>query len=100
MIIVQRRTIWKSCFALAILACFLAIIWRHFSQSEKIFFLAKHGAADWILFPKAPDSKLHKAMSLSAEFRRNFVLKNVPAQATLSLRAFQQHSVRVNGQPL
>ncbi|MDB6125929.1 MAG: Photosystem assembly protein Ycf3 [Pedosphaera sp.] len=96
----QNHTRWLSALVVAVLVGGLTVLWQHCTHDSKINFLPAHGPAQWILYPKAPDGKLHKSMALSAEFRRSFILKNVPAQADLTLRAFQQSLVLINGQPL
>ena len=75
------------------------IVWqcRH---DPRIPFLPGAGPAEWIVYPKPPDTTPHHAVPLWAEFRRAFTLPAQPAAATLAVRVFRQGAVRVNGQPV
>ncbi|HOC56794.1 MAG TPA: tetratricopeptide repeat protein [Verrucomicrobiota bacterium] len=75
-------------------------VWWLCRHDHSIPFLPQAGAAEWIVYPKPPDTVPHGAAPLWAEFRRSFVLAAKPAAATLSVRAFKQGTVRVNGQPV
>jgi tetratricopeptide (TPR) repeat protein len=61
-------------------------------------FLAKAGPAEWIVYPKPPDTTPHGAMQCSAVFRRSFAVANLPPTAALSVRAFRQGRVAINGE--
>ncbi len=70
-------------------------------RSPSSRFLPPHEAAEWILYPAPPQSftfVLHYEQQ--AIFRRTFELSEAPAHATLRVRAFQNCSVRLNGQPI
>jgi hypothetical protein len=61
-------------------------------------FLLAAGPAEWIVYPKPPDATPHNAMPFWAVFRRSLTLTAAPATAKLSVRAFKQGMVRINGQ--
>jgi len=69
-------------------------IGRHDGQ---INFLTARGPAQWILYPKPPDGKLHKSAELSAEFARTFALDAVPEHAWLTVCAMKRCEVTING---
>lgn len=75
-------------------------VWWQCRHDHRIPFLPQAGAAEWIVYPKPPDTTPHGATPLWAEFRRSFALAAKPAVATLSVRAFKQGTVRINGQPV
>ena len=95
----QRRVtlallIGVPAFALAGLAWFA---W-HGSQSR---FLPPDAAADWIHYPVPPQvSSLAVRYEQHSIFRRTFELTELPASAWLRVRAFQDCSVTLNGQPV
>jgi tetratricopeptide (TPR) repeat protein len=73
-------------------------LWWLCCHDNSIPFLAETGSAGWIVYPKPPDTKPHGALPLWTVFRRSFTLQAAPATAKLSVRAFKQGTVRINGQ--
>lgn len=63
-------------------------------------FLSAAGAAQWIIYPKPPDTNPHGAAELPARFRRSFALGSARGPANLTLRAFNSGEVEINGQPV
>jgi tetratricopeptide (TPR) repeat protein len=64
-------------------------------------FLPPDEAAQWVVYPASPQPftfVLHYEQH--ANFRRTFELAEAPAHATLRVRAFQNCSVQLNGQPI
>jgi tetratricopeptide (TPR) repeat protein len=75
-------------------------LWWLCRYDSGIPFLPAAGPAEWIVYPKPPDTSPHGAMPFWAVFRRSFTLTAAPATAKLSVRAFKQGMVRINGQPV
>ncbi len=75
-------------------------LWWLCRYDSGIPFLPEAGSAQWIVYPKPPDTTPHGAMPFSAVFRRSFTLTAAPATAKLSARAFKQGKVSINGQPV
>ena len=73
-------------------------VWRLCRYDSNIPFLPAAGPAEWIVYPKPPDTARHSAVPFWAVFRRSFTLPRAPASAALSVRAFRQGEVRINGQ--
>jgi len=74
--------------------------WWLSRHDNNVPFLSKAGPAEWIVYPKPPDTTPHGAMDCSAVFRRSFTVASVPSTATLSARTFRQGRVIINGQPV
>ncbi len=72
-------------------------VWWTCRHDSRYPFLPKAGPAEWIVYPKPPDATPYSAVPFRAVFRRSFSLKSVPASATLSVRAFRQGAVQING---
>ena len=72
-------------------------LWWKCSRDSSIYYLARHGATEWIVFPKPPDTQGRPEAELFAEFRRRFALEQPPTQATLTMRTFQRGVVTLNG---
>jgi tetratricopeptide (TPR) repeat protein len=66
-------------------------------HSDSIAFLPASSGAQWILYPKPPDSKTSHTYPVKATFERTFILNTLPASASLTARAFKCASVTVNG---
>jgi tetratricopeptide (TPR) repeat protein len=71
-------------------------LWWGARHDNSVPFLAKQGPAEWIVYPKPPDTTMHAAMQCSAVFRRSFSVAHVPSTARLSVRAFRQGTVAIN----
>jgi tetratricopeptide (TPR) repeat protein len=82
-----------------VLVCAGAFWWiaRH---DESTPFLPAAGPADWIVYPNPPDTTPHPAMYTWAVFRRSFTVPRVPSTAILTVRAFRQGAVVINGHTL
>lgn len=85
---------------LGLLAVGFAGFWWSATRSSHFRFLPQRAPADWILYATPPDTEMHPAAPMWTVFRREFVLPNAPATATLALRAFANFSVRLNDQAL
>ena len=72
-------------------------LWWLCRYDSSIPFLPDAGSAEWIIYPKPPDTTPHDAMPFWAVFRRSFTLTAAPATAKLSARVFKQGMVRING---
>lgn len=87
--------------AIAAVAGWLA--WRCWFD-DKIRFLPRHGPAEWILYPNAPDIAAHDVVKpgreLSAVFRRTVILEKVPARVAVQMRALESFGLQINGQPV
>ncbi len=85
--------------AVAAIAGWLA--WRC-RFDDKIRFLPRHGPAEWILYPNAPDIAAHdvakRGGELSAIFRRSVVLEKVPAGVSIQICALENFGLQINGQ--
>ena len=64
---------------------------------DKAAFLWDYSPARWILYPRPFGLKTHLLVPLDAVFRRSFLLKSVPANARLCVRAFRACTIRLNG---
>ena len=93
---VNRRLIVLILLGVAVCAAWL--VWRC-RRDPAVPFLPASGNAEWIVYPKPPDANPHYMGGLPAVFRRQFLLTNVPAQATLTLRAYTHAQLTVNGRP-
>ena len=76
-----------------------ALAWIGWSDPA-INFLSGDSRAEWIVFPAAVDARAHWFASLDATFRREFLLKNQPATARLSVRAMRRAEMKINGVPI
>jgi hypothetical protein len=74
--------IWIATFAGMAMSALAWIAW----SDPAINFLSRDSRAEWIVFPVAVDARAHLFASLDATFRREFLLKNQPATARLSVR--------------
>ena len=72
-------------------------LWWLCRHDCSIPFLPGGGSAEWILYPKPPDAHMHKAMPVWAVFQQSFTLAAIPARADLTVRAFKEGVVRING---
>jgi tetratricopeptide (TPR) repeat protein len=72
-------------------------LWWLCRHDSSVPFLPDGGLAQWIVYPKPPDTTPRRVLPIWAVFRRSFTLTAAPATAQLSLRAFQHGEVRING---
>ncbi len=70
-----------------------------FLRSSSLPLLPAARGAEWVLYPKPLEGTRHRAVPLTATFQRSFVLAASPAQAVLTLRAFSEAAVTLNGHP-
>jgi hypothetical protein len=78
-----------------------ALGWLYRSaKSSKTNFLPTISGAEWIIYPKAPEGRIHPHLELATVFRRSFVLNEVPAQTELRTCAFHRYSLLLNGREL
>jgi tetratricopeptide (TPR) repeat protein len=87
----------------SILAALLAVaggLWWLCTHSNGIAFLPSKPGAEWIVYPRSPDTVIHRAVPLIALFRHTFTLDTLPARATLAVRACKSAVVVINGQTL
>ena len=93
----NRPVVWLIAGAL-LLGC--GWVWRLCQYDSGYPFLPRLGPAEWIVYPKPPDATPHNATPFWAVFRRSFKLEALPPAATLSVRAFKQGAVHINGRPV
>jgi tetratricopeptide (TPR) repeat protein len=91
--LLNRRT--AGCILL-LLACG-GWLWWKCRHDSTIPFLPVKSSAQWIVYPKPPDTIPRHAAALPATFTRSFSLTAMPATARLSVRAFKEGTVRING---
>src|SRR5215470_6985193 len=91
-----HRAIWITLFA-GFTMWILAWIARNDST---INFLPRDRRAEWIVFPAAVDARARWFVSPDATFRHEFVLKDQPVTAGLSVRAMRRCEVKINGTPI
>jgi tetratricopeptide (TPR) repeat protein len=75
-------------------------LWWAARHDSNVPFLPASSPAEWIVYPKPPETTQHGAMQCSAVFRRAFTVAQVPPSATLSIRAFRQAAVVINAHPV
>jgi tetratricopeptide (TPR) repeat protein len=91
---VNRRVV--LCLVGAVLAAAGGLWWEARVRPD-ISFLPARAPAEWIVYPKPPDSQAPLAADLDGEFRRVFTLAKVPASAVLAVCGLKQCSVMING---
>jgi tetratricopeptide (TPR) repeat protein len=70
------------------------------THSSASRFLPPSGPGEWIVYPVPIDPGTQYAGARKAEFHRSFSLGEVPQTGFLSICAFEQHTVTVNGSRL
>jgi tetratricopeptide (TPR) repeat protein len=90
----NRPVLWLIA-AAVLLGC--GELWWLCCRDSSIPFLPAAGSAEWIVYPKPPDTTPRTAAPFWAVFRRSFHLAAAPAKAKLAVRAFKQGTVRING---
>jgi tetratricopeptide (TPR) repeat protein len=93
----QRRAV--AVIAAGVLIC-AGYFWWLAWQDDSTPFLPAASPAQWIVYPKPPDTRPHGAMQSWAIFRRSFTVANVPSTVKLSVLAFRQGLVVINGHTL
>jgi len=78
----------------------MSILARIAWHDPAINFLPADRRAEGIVFPGVVDARAHWFASLDATFRREFVLKNQPPIARLSIRGMRRVEVKINGVPV
>jgi tetratricopeptide (TPR) repeat protein len=73
--------------------------WSAVHRSE-IGFLPTRPGAEWIIYPKAAEGRIHPQIKLGTVFARSFVLEEVPENPNLKIAGFHAYSVLLNGKPL
>jgi tetratricopeptide (TPR) repeat protein len=84
----------------AILTALLAAaggIWWLCERSDTIAFLPARPGAEWIIYSQPPETAARRAYPVRATFKRAFRLDAPPVHATLTIRAFKNANVSVNG---
>jgi tetratricopeptide (TPR) repeat protein len=94
----------ESRLALALVVCsalggFGWLWWSAVKRSE-VNFLPSLAGAEWIIYPKAAEGKIHPRLRLGTVFRRTFVLNEVPDQSSLGVAGFHEYSIVLNGEVL
>jgi tetratricopeptide (TPR) repeat protein len=77
-----------------------AFLWWLCRWDNQIPFLPAARPAEWIVYPRPPDTLPHQAAPVVAVFRRAFELPTAPSSVKLSVRAFKEGKVSLNGQPV
>ncbi len=72
-------------------------LWWMCARNETIAFLPARAGAEWIVFPKQAEGAAHGAMPVTVAFQHAFTLNIQPATATLSVCAFREAAVAING---
>lgn len=73
-----------------------ALFWSVCRQSEVPFF-SDDRPARWIVYPTVPDLVVRPDGPWRTEFRRRFSLEKVPRGARLTVKAFKEFNVSLNG---
>ena len=94
----QRKLILLVCTGGLLAAAFW--LWRAAHRDPDIAYLPRHAPAEWIVYPKPTVPYLQAVAELPALFRRSFSVPQVPAKATLSVRAFRTCLIAINGRTL
>src|SRR5687767_14694683 len=76
----------------------LGFLWWKCKFDNSIHFLPAYSQAEWIVFPTPPSAVTRQSPELVAEFRRTFVLPRAPDYSSLSIIAFRDIGVFINGQ--
>jgi tetratricopeptide (TPR) repeat protein len=75
----------------------LAGLWWNCNRRPEINFLPALGLAEWIVYPTAPDMRIHPHLELPSIFKTSFDLKTVPSQALLKIAGFHRYTLLING---
>lgn len=77
-----------------------AALWWLCDRCGSIAFLPARPGAEWIVTPRPLEANKREMVSVCAAFRRSFQLGESPSQVQLSLCAFKNATVNLNGQQL
>ena len=80
-----------------IFLAFLGWIYWQAVDGNGMAFLDRRTPAEWILYPKPPDGRVHRSADLSTKFHRTLVLDAYGGQASLSIRAMKHWLLSING---
>ena len=72
--------------------------WWLCTRSNEIAFLPRKPGAEWIVYPKPPDTATHRAVPVRAVFRQVFTLDAASTNAALAVCAFKSIAITINGQ--
>ena len=72
--------------------------WWLCTHSNEIAFLPRKPGAEWIVYPKPPDTATHRAVPVRAVFRQVFTLDAASTNAALAVCAFKSIAITINGQ--
>ena len=75
----------------------LGWLWWCGARCSTINFLPRRAAAEWIVYPIAPDAGTYPQVEMLTRFDRSFVLESAPAQAVLSIAGFHRYAFEING---
>jgi len=73
-------------------------VWWLCERSDAIAFLPAHAGAEWITDSAPPQNLARRVFPLRAVFSRSFTIAAPSPSATLTVRAFRNASVTINGQ--
>jgi tetratricopeptide (TPR) repeat protein len=97
-LVVPPRFNWATVSALVLVLLTTAGgLWWMCARSEAIAFLTTRAGAEWIVFPRYAEITPHAAESIAVEFRHSFNLTAQPANATLTVCAFRDAAIDLNG---
>src|ERR1041385_5133585 len=83
---------------IAVAAVALAIAgWWFCERNSSTAFLPSHSGAEWIIDPMPPEAKARTAFPKQAIFNRALTLMRSPVNATLTVMAFKDVGIFVNG---
>src|SRR5438093_9231914 len=94
---------WTALLLVGALAGVIWLGWRC-RHDARLRFLPADSAAEWIVYPNAPDILAHPVAEPGREpstiFRRAVVLESPPANAVMRVRALETFGVQINHQPI
>jgi tetratricopeptide (TPR) repeat protein len=91
---VRRPALWL---VIAAVSAALAGLWWTSTRRTEINFLPGMAPAQWIVYPAAPDMRIHPYLELPTIFKTSFVLQQAPAKAPLKIAAFHRYALTING---
>jgi len=91
---------WRLGVVITSIVAFGAAFWvvRRLAVDPAIPFLWPYSPAEWIIAPSPISLRVQQATPVDASFSRRFALASPPPSARLSVRAFRDAEVRVNGE--
>jgi tetratricopeptide (TPR) repeat protein len=91
---IRRTALWLV--AVAVSGA-LGGLWWTGNRRAEINYLPGWGSAQWIVYPTAPDMRIHPHLELPSIFKTSFDLKQVPSKAVLKIAAFHRYELVING---